>query len=131
MTTSKIITSSKDRADREFLRGPAVIASAVITSLVLIGIVNLIGFPEMTANAGGVGLLVSLANNFRAYRKYFKNRTEFIDSVRDAVKRETGYEMSPKSVMQFLFSGKADDGKGNSLRLENDHEELHVLLVRT
>lgn len=129
MTTPKVIVSSTEFSDRRYMTGNAAIASslivAVVTGLYWSASQTLLYSVIMGAFSFIVTFGIALFTN----RRFATKRADFIQSVKDAVEKETGHVMTTRGVMAFLFSGEAMDEKGTTLKVKQTNNDISILKI--
>lgn len=130
MTTTKVIASTEDQDDRRFMTGRGAVVSAAISSTFMLIFTSMIGLGQMVPVMAVLSFCITFSFALITNSRYAKSRGDFLQTVSEAVEKETGYVMTRKEIMRFLFSGKADDGKGASLSIRHTQGDMTILLDR-
>jgi len=129
MTTSKVIFSSP-KSDGNYTTGMSALVSALLVSAMSVAFYNATSAPTLAFVMGIMSFVMTFAIAMFRNKLYANKHSEFIQSVSEAVKKETGHTMTPKSVMTFLFSGKAADDNGAVLTVQHTKDEVTILLTK-
>lgn len=130
MTTPKVILSSTELSDRQYATGNSVLVSSLLVAVFNAFIWEMTSTPLAAVIAGVLSFIMSFGIAVSRNRQWATRRADFIQSIKEAVEKETGHVMTTKGIMAFLFSGEASDDNGATLKVKHDTKSISILLTK-